>query len=73
VVYDQAMEDDQLLTKEGILGDEFGSAAHDIERCRENNGMARGLGEVEESLLQRGHCGADESDKRQRKTCGLIP
>jgi len=64
---DQAMEEDQLLTKESILGDEFGSAAHDIGRCRENKRRARGQGEVEKSLIQRRKYGADESDKRLGK------
>lgn len=60
---DEAMEEDQPLTQESILGDEFGSAAHDIEPCGENNRMARGLGEAEKDLILRGKCGADESDK----------
>jgi hypothetical protein len=49
------MEKDQLLAKQGILGDEFGLAAREAGRYREKDRMAKGLGEVEESLLLRGN------------------
>jgi hypothetical protein len=52
-----------LLAEESILGDEFGLAAGDIERCGENDRMARGPGEVEVGLFQRGQYGAKGSDK----------
>jgi hypothetical protein len=59
---DLAIEDDRLLAEEGILGDEFGSRAGDIQRSGENKRMAAGQGKVEESLFQGIDYGVDETD-----------
>jgi len=59
---DLAIEDDKLLAEEGILSDEFGSGARDIQRNGENKRMAAGEGEVEESLFQGIDYGVDETD-----------
>ena len=60
---DEAIEGDQLLAEESILGDEFALAAGDIERCGEKDTMARGPGEGKVGLFQRGQYGAKGSDK----------
>jgi hypothetical protein len=57
-----AIEDDKLLAEEGILSDEYGSRARDIQRSGENKRMEAGQGEVEESLFQGIDCGVDETD-----------
>lgn len=40
-------QDDQLLTEQGIFGDQFGFATREIHRCTKHYRMAGGLGEVE--------------------------
>ncbi|MGA2820547.1 MAG: hypothetical protein ABSF61_07825 [Anaerolineales bacterium] len=60
---DLTVEEDQLPAEEGILRDEFGFGAGEIDRFRENERKTRGLGEVEENLLHEGNCGVDESDR----------
>ena len=48
--------------------------AREVEGCREKERMARGLGDGEESPLQRVNRRVDESDKRfGRGRCRLIP
>jgi hypothetical protein len=60
---DLAMEEDELLAEEGVLGNELGLAAGDIERCGENDRIARRPGEVEASQFHRCPCGADAMNK----------
>ena len=50
---DLAVEDDQLLPEQGILGNEIGFAMHEVGGRAEHNRMTRGLGEMEESLFER--------------------
>lgn len=59
---DLAMEDGRLQTQGSILCDEFGLAAREVDRCGEDNRMAKGQGEVKESHIQRRRCGAYEPD-----------
>jgi hypothetical protein len=53
-----AVEDDELLAEEGVLRNELGIAASEIEGRAENDGIAKRPGELEESVLQRQRCGA---------------
>ena len=48
-----AVEDDQLLLEQGILGHEIGFAMREVSGGAEHNRMTRGLGEMEESLFER--------------------
>ena len=58
-----AVEDDELLAEEGVLGNEFGIAASEIESRAEKDRIARRPGELEGSVLQRQQWGAHASDK----------
>jgi hypothetical protein len=58
-----AVEDDELLAEEGILGNELGIAASEIEGRAEKDRIARWPGELECGVLQRYQCGAYASDK----------
>jgi hypothetical protein len=58
------VEKSTLIIESATLQKTSGSAPREIERCRENDQRARGLGDVEETMLQRRKCGAGESDKR---------
>jgi len=58
-----AVEDDELLAEEGVLGDEFGIAASEIEGRAEKERIARRPGELKGSVFQRQQCGAHASDK----------
>ncbi len=49
---DLALEDDRLLPKQGILGDEVGSAAREVGGT-EINRIARRLDEMKEDLFNR--------------------
>jgi hypothetical protein len=60
---DLAVEDDELLAEEGVLGNELGIAASEIEGRAEEDGIARRTGELEGSAFQRQQCGAYGSDK----------
>lgn len=51
--FDVAVKDDQLLTKESIFGNEFGSIAGEVCDSAENNRMAGGLGEMQKGLFKR--------------------
>ena len=44
-----AVEDDELLAEEGVLGNEFGIGANEIEGRAEKDGIARRPGELEGS------------------------
>jgi hypothetical protein len=59
---DPAIEDDKLLAGEGILSDEFGSRARDIQGSGEKRRMAAGQGKVEESLFHGIDYGVDQAD-----------
>ena len=52
-LFDLAVEDDQLLPEQGILGHEIGFAMREVSGGVEHNRMTRGLGEMEESLFER--------------------
>ena len=58
-----AVEDDELLAEEGVLGNELGIAASEIEGRAEKDGLARRTGELEGSAFQRQQCGVYGSDK----------
>jgi len=58
-----ALEDDQLLAEEGVLRNEFGIAASEIEGRAEKDRIARRPGELEGSVFQRQQCGAHAPDK----------
>jgi hypothetical protein len=58
-----AVEDDELLAEEGVLRNEFGIAASEIEGRAEKDKIARRSGELEGSVFQRQQCGAHASDK----------
>ena len=58
-----AVEDDELLAEEGVLGNEFGIAASEIEGRAEKDRIARRPGELEEGPFQGHQCGAYGSDK----------
>ena len=58
-----AVEDDELLAEEGVLRNEFGIAASEIEGRAEKDRIARRPGELEGSVLQRQQWGAHASDK----------
>ena len=60
---DLAVEDDELLAEEGVLGNELGIAASEIEGKAEKDRTARRSGESERSAFQRQQCGAYGSDK----------
>ncbi|MCL4394555.1 MAG: hypothetical protein M1482_07100 [Chloroflexi bacterium] len=47
-----AVKDDQLLSKQSILGDEFGFTARKVFGSAENHRVTRGLGEMQESLFE---------------------
>ncbi|MGA2112844.1 MAG: hypothetical protein ABSG98_11965 [Anaerolineales bacterium] len=55
--------EDELLAKEGVLGNELGLAASEVEGKPEKGRKARRPGEMEASQFQRGQCGADALDK----------
>jgi len=57
------VEDDELLAEEGVLGNELGIAATDVEGRAEKDSVARRPGELEGSVFQRHQCGAYASDK----------
>ena len=57
-----AVEDDELLAEERVLGNEFGIATSEIEGRAEKDGIARRPGESEGSAFQRQQCGAYASD-----------
>jgi hypothetical protein len=59
---DLAVEDDELLAEEGVLGNELGIAASEIEGRAEEDGIARRTGELEGSAFQRQQCGDNPSD-----------
>jgi hypothetical protein len=48
-----AVEDGELLAKEGVLGNELGIAASEIEGRAEKDGIAKRPGELEGSPQQR--------------------
>jgi hypothetical protein len=58
-----AVEDDELLAEECVLGNEFGIAASDVEGKAEKDRKARRSGELEGSVFQRYQCGAYASDR----------
>ena len=60
-----AVEDDELLAEERVLGNEFGIAASEseIEGEAEKDSLVRRPGELEGSAFQRQQCGAYGSDK----------
>jgi hypothetical protein len=58
-----AVEDDELLAEEGVLGNELGIAASEIEGRAEKDRIARRPGELEGGVLQKHQCGAHASDK----------
>jgi hypothetical protein len=58
-----AMEDDELLAEECILGNKLGIAASDVEGRAKKDRIARRPGELEGSELQRHQYGAHASDK----------
>ena len=60
---DLAVEDDELLAEEGVLGNELGLAASEVEGRDEKDRIARRLGEMEEAVFQRYQCGAYASDE----------
>jgi len=60
---DLTVKDDELQAEEGILGNELGVAASEIEGRAEEDGIARRTGELEGSAFQRQQCGAYGSDK----------
>jgi hypothetical protein len=49
---DSPMEDDQLLPKQGILGNELGFTTRQVGRPVQHQGRASGLGEMAEGLIQ---------------------
>ena len=57
-----AVEDNELLAEEGVLGDELGVATSDVEGRAEKNRIARRPGELEGSAFERQQCGAYGSD-----------
>jgi hypothetical protein len=58
-----AVEDDELLAEEGVLGNELGIAASEIEGRAEKDRIVRRPGELEGSAFQRQQCGVNGSDK----------
>ena len=60
---DLAMEEDKLLAEEGVLGNELGLAASEVEGKPEKDRIARRPGEMEASQFQRCQCGAHALDK----------
>ena len=58
-----AVKDDELLAEEGVLRNEFGIAASEIEGRADKDRIARWPGELEESVFQRYQCGVHASDK----------
>jgi hypothetical protein len=60
---DLAVEDDELLAEEGVLGNELGIAASEIEGRAEKDRIVRRPGELEGSAFQRQQCGVNGSDK----------
>ena len=60
---DLAMEDDELLAEEGVLGNELGFAASEIEGRAKEDRIARRPGEMEASRFQGCQCGAEVVDK----------
>jgi hypothetical protein len=58
-----AMDEDKLLAEEGVLGNELGFAASEIEGRAKEDRIARRLGEMEASRLQGCQCGMDAVDK----------
>ncbi len=50
---DSALQDDQLLPEQGVLGNEIGSAARQVGGDAEHKRMAGGLGEMPEGLFKR--------------------
>jgi hypothetical protein len=52
-LFDLAVEDDQLLKEQGVLGNEIGFTARQVYYGAENDRMAGGLGAMQESLLER--------------------
>ena len=52
-LFDLAVQDDQLLAEESIIGNEVGFAACEVSGGAENNRVPRGLSEMEESLFER--------------------
>ena len=55
---DLTVKDDELQAEEGILGNELGVAASEIEGRAEKDPVARWPGELEEGPFQRHHWGA---------------
>jgi len=60
---DLAMEEDELLAEEDVLGSELGLAASEVEGRAKEDRMARRPGEMEASQFQRCQCGAEVVDK----------
>ena len=58
-----AVEDDELLAEEGVLRNECGVAASEIEGRAEKDSVARRPGEIEGSQFQRCQCGAYAPNK----------
>jgi hypothetical protein len=57
------VEDNELLAEEGVLGNEFGIAASEIEGKAEKDRISRRPGELEDSVFQRQQCGAYALDR----------
>jgi len=57
-----AVEDDELHAQEGVLGNEIGIAASEVEGGAEKDRIARRPGELEGSAFKRQQCGAYGSD-----------
>ncbi len=51
-LFDLAVQDDQLLAEESILGNEVGFAACEVCGDTEHNGVTGGLGEMEKGLFK---------------------
>ena len=61
-LFDLAVQDDQLLAEESILGNEVGFAACEVCGGTEHNGVTGGLGEIERRV---------QGEKRDGRTIGL--
>jgi hypothetical protein len=60
---DLAVEDDELLAEEGVLRNEIGMGASNVEGTAEKDRIARRPGELEGDVFQRCQCGPYASDK----------
>jgi len=69
---DLAVEDDQLLPKQGILGHAVRSAAREVGGGAENNRIARRLGEVQKGLSKERTQTGEQLGKQMKECVHVI-